>query len=290
MTASWPTHAVLIAVVFASLSACGKRDPLRDVTRHPPSIRGTVTHVQRDSTDRARGTIRIEERPQQTSGDRKAIVTVDRRTLVYLRANNQLAKVSLALLETGSRVDAWFDGPVAESYPVQTGASLIVINSPPLKTKTRKNDATLFRTDSLSYTLREEPAGLRTVIGVTFTNRTADTVYFANCNGTVGVTLEQLTDGAWKPVWSPAMPACLSPSIAVLPGGTRTFPIDVFGGHPRSNTFPQFRTGEIPGLYRAVWMPLSSSPDQFPGGDPLRLEHGVSNTFSLHVQPRPMRP
>lgn len=152
----------------------------------------------------------------------------------------------------------------------------------------RTRDASaLFQTDSLGYTLAAGDRGYSGVIGVQFTNRTGQTVYFVNCNGATGVRLEKRIGDQWQSVWSPVLSACLSPPITVQPGATRDFRIAVFGGYPGSNTAPQFTVADIAGDYRAVWPDaLRSYQDRLPFGEPLALAHRVSNTFVLRVEPR----
>jgi len=58
---------------------------------------------------------------QYPVGD-KASVTVATSTKVIDEAG---ASVDAASLTAGTRVDVWFDGPVAESYPVQGTASWV---------------------------------------------------------------------------------------------------------------------------------------------------------------------
>ncbi|MBA3578961.1 MAG: hypothetical protein H0W42_03150 [Gemmatimonadaceae bacterium] len=146
----------------------------------------------------------------------------------------------------------------------------------------------LFQTDSLSYKLDARNIGYIGAIDVRFTNRTADTTYFINCNGTTGVTLQKLVDGEWRDAYSPARNDCLSPPIAVPPGGTANLPIPVFSGYPGNNFFPKFSVDDIPGVYRAMWTAAVTSYHDGRGsfGNPLPLEHRVSNRFALRLSPR----
>ena len=84
----------------------------------PPSITGTVTDVN----DQRR--IRIEEQPAEASGSAKAVVRLADGAVIVTRAGE---RATFADIRTGTRVSAWFTGPVAESYPVQATANVIVI-------------------------------------------------------------------------------------------------------------------------------------------------------------------
>ena len=112
-------------------------------------------------------------------------------------------------------------------------------------------------------------------------------MYFVNCRGQTEVNLEKLVDDRWRVVWGPGIPMCLSPPITVPAGGTYDSRIGVIAGYPGSNLQPQFSVPDVAGVYRAVWhQALSSYQDHLPFGEPLALEHRVSNRFRLEVQPR----
>lgn len=144
-----------------------------------------------------------------------------------------------------------------------------------------------FQTDSSSYTLRTTTIAYEGVINVTYTNRSQVTANFVNCRGGTGVELQKLVAGEWKLAWSPVLLLCLSPPIVVPNAGQHQFAIPVFGGYPESNVFPRFSVAEIPGTYRLVWTNVVANyQDRLPFGDPLPLEHRVSNQFTIQVQPR----
>jgi hypothetical protein len=272
-------RAIPLALLIVGIPACAPTDTLETISRQPPSIRGTVTAVERARTSAQRSSLRIEERPDQSSGDNKALVSLVESTLLYERTPDDHVRISIDSIQTGWLAEAWFDGPVAESYPVQASASLVIVER-----TAGPATAALFRTDSVAYTLRARNNGHEARIGVTFTNRTSDTTYFVNCNGAVGVSLEKLVEGNWRNAWSPVMPACLSPPIAVAPGATRSMPIEVFGGFPGSNAYPQFVVAEIPGIYRAVWnSAVTDYQSELPFGAPLPLAQRISNRFTLQA-------
>jgi hypothetical protein len=137
----------VVVMLAGGLIACSSSDPaapLDDPTavaaratiaNRKPDIAGTITRVARGSntTDVAPGAdavlarVLIEERPDQRSGDEKAVVDVTRRTRIFRRDRAGLHPATIADLEVGSIAHAWFTGPVRESYPVQaTGAAIVV--------------------------------------------------------------------------------------------------------------------------------------------------------------------
>jgi hypothetical protein len=69
----------------------------------------------------------IEERPGQPSGDNKSSVRITPQTRILLDGPSGAILLSADRLMVGSRASAWFVGPVAESYPTQATASLLVV-------------------------------------------------------------------------------------------------------------------------------------------------------------------
>lgn len=110
-----PTHlAVMVAVlVLLSITACTGRPSA------PPSIRGVVTKASAGS-----GAVLVVW--GETLGvpkaefDAASIRLADKGTVLV-----DGKKASIEDLAEGDVVNAWFSGPVAESYPVQAGASRI---------------------------------------------------------------------------------------------------------------------------------------------------------------------
>lgn len=118
--------ALLLALL---IMGCTERTPSR-----APDITGQITRATTSVVDASRRiTVLVEAVPSDVSGSPKALVTVDRSTRIF-HAN---AKVSPKVedLLPGTTVSVWFEGPVAESYPVQglAGTLLIMtgVGSPP---------------------------------------------------------------------------------------------------------------------------------------------------------------
>lgn len=103
---------VAAALVVTGCSPSGPPDS-------DPSIRGTVSTVT-GSTMLIEGVVESD-----TSFD-KASVTITEDTQIFNADNRPVSAVDLS---PGLRVEAWFTGPVAESYPVQATASDIRILS-----------------------------------------------------------------------------------------------------------------------------------------------------------------
>lgn len=114
---------VLLAAVLATAMACGKSKSSTE-PNGPAGIAGRVTQVVPDGN--FRGTIRVEYDPNSSAGSPKAVVTVRSTTTILTLAR---AEGDFRVLSTGQWVRVWFDGPVAESYPVQGVAATVAIDS-----------------------------------------------------------------------------------------------------------------------------------------------------------------
>ncbi|HET9809267.1 MAG TPA: DUF3221 domain-containing protein [Candidatus Limnocylindria bacterium] len=120
----WP--ALLLALL---IMGCAERTPSR-----APDITGQITRATTSVVDASRRiTVLVEAVPSDVSGSPKALVTVDRSTRVF-HANPKVSPKVEDLLP-GTTVSVWFEGPVAESYPVQGRAGTLLImtgvESPP---------------------------------------------------------------------------------------------------------------------------------------------------------------
>jgi heat shock protein HslJ len=89
------------------------------IPRMPPSIVGVITSVDPP-------VVVVEEDPAQSSGSAKARVRVSAQTGI-VRHDGTVA--GIPALRAGQRARVWFTGPVAESYPVQAAAGVIVVDS-----------------------------------------------------------------------------------------------------------------------------------------------------------------
>lgn len=153
---SRPTALVSMLLLTAA-AACGgngiEPTPLDALTANLPgeaaAISGTITLVQPgDSVQRSSGGgdpngsiscppscgstgspmrgILIEEVPGG-HGDNKSHVKLPRTALLFRRTASGVERVGFSDLRVGQKVEAWFTGPVAESYPTQaTGRALVV--------------------------------------------------------------------------------------------------------------------------------------------------------------------
>ncbi len=137
--------AVSLALVCFVLPGCA--DPKPDTTasgdkpRLPSAeadIHGVITEVGRVPQE-AKGTggvgerigvVLVEENPDEEAGAQKDSVTVTKATQLFERRGRNLTRIRFDNLKVGQRARAWYTGPVAESYPRQATASLVVVYLP----------------------------------------------------------------------------------------------------------------------------------------------------------------
>ena len=122
------------------------------------------------------------------------------------------------------------------------------------------------------YVLDEGPYGPETTIVTTITAKDT-TVFLENCNGAFPVGLQRLDGSNWVDAWAAEMNACLSPSIAVAPGESRTTTMTVASGVDAAVDSRRTPTKVGAGTYRAVWYAAKDAP----------LEQRVSAPFVIEV-------
>jgi hypothetical protein len=150
--------AALFWMVPGTTSLLGGNDPANEGTSVPtaaPDITGEITEMyygtasarqpdagdpdkpvsSGDASDQApRGNalvaLLVEEDPAAQTGSAKAQVNIRGQTRILKQEAGAITEGSAKDLRQGLQVRAWFDGPVAESYPVQATGALILILGP----------------------------------------------------------------------------------------------------------------------------------------------------------------
>jgi len=111
----------ILALVLAAACARPGAGPLPE---QAPDIIGAVT----DRRGVQGGvSVRIEQDSMRSAGYPVAQVTVGSGARVLRRTAGGLAPAAAEELRVGTRVQAWFTGPVMRSYPAQATARLVVI-------------------------------------------------------------------------------------------------------------------------------------------------------------------
>ena len=90
-------------------------------------IRGTIKKVAALGLKDVIGSIRVEGMKEKDTEYDKAIVRIVRKTKIEKLEGKERKPATFKDLKEGTIVQAVFDGPVAESYPVQATAGAILI-------------------------------------------------------------------------------------------------------------------------------------------------------------------
>ena len=134
-----PITLILAALALATLPSCASSEKTGSVGSaetastteaanklpdEQPDIRGLIT--KSDSIAGSRF-ILVEENPADTAGSQKASVRFNNETKIYRRSGSGVENIDQAKLTTGKTVSVWFTGPVAQSYPVQGTAAVVLL-------------------------------------------------------------------------------------------------------------------------------------------------------------------
>lgn len=113
---------VAIALILP-LAACSPTLPDRD-----PDIRGSVTSLERYTDGDVLGRILVEGPIAPDTGyDAASVSITDDTAVLHDVPDASPEPLAFEDLEEGMPVEVWFEGPVAESYPVQTTAGTVLV-------------------------------------------------------------------------------------------------------------------------------------------------------------------
>lgn len=112
-------------MLFAA-AACGDDSEGDDTDFTEPDIRGSVTTKTGGAGDTL-GALLIEGDIEPDTAYDKASVRADGDTDIFRMAGGEPVEATWVDLAEGQTVEAWFEGPVAESYPVQAYAGRILL-------------------------------------------------------------------------------------------------------------------------------------------------------------------
>ena len=110
---------MVLALALLVTSGCGA-----GTANRAADIAGIVTSVS-GRTDGV--TLLVESDPSTPTSGQKASVAVTSSTRVTRRASGGDVTATARELVPGVRVEVWFDGPAAMSYPIQAKALAVVI-------------------------------------------------------------------------------------------------------------------------------------------------------------------
>jgi hypothetical protein len=113
-----------VALAAAGCSLPGSGTSPVKVPSEPAGITGAVKSVERTTQESSAGSMLVE-------GGEQPAGAVSDKAMVAFTGDTQIARAGRRIppsdLEVGMRVRVWFEGPVAESYPVQGTASFIEV-------------------------------------------------------------------------------------------------------------------------------------------------------------------
>jgi beta-N-acetylhexosaminidase len=116
--------------LFAGLAVVVLLAPAR-ADEKKVSIRGSLASAGQASEDEKKGgllgNLLVEGSKDKDTEYDKATVKVTKATKIYRQIGRELKEASFDDLKGGVKVEIWFQGPVAESFPVQATAGKIVI-------------------------------------------------------------------------------------------------------------------------------------------------------------------
>ena len=138
---SWITRLLILMANILLIHTASFPQAGNQLPRAEPDIIGVVTKVLKinpqdsftpgsDVATNTIGTILIEENPEENWGSAKARVRITNKTKIFKRLGQDLVPAAFDELKIRQRVEAWFAGPVAESYPMQATGEVIVIFQP----------------------------------------------------------------------------------------------------------------------------------------------------------------
>lgn len=107
---------IAFSIIILSLIGCQKEERI--------DIRGEITGIN-ISNDNKIVSLMVEGELEEDTSHDKASIRIVKNTKIYMA--NTKNKISTNELKEGMKVEAIFEGPVAESYPVQATAKLIRI-------------------------------------------------------------------------------------------------------------------------------------------------------------------
>ncbi len=115
---------ILIGLLLILVS-CGT--PAETAPTTSPAIRGGINARSAGAAGDVVGSILVEGQIEPDTSFDKASVTITSQTRIFEQVGQDRRPATFEALQMGQTVEAWFIGPVAESYPVQATASDIVI-------------------------------------------------------------------------------------------------------------------------------------------------------------------
>lgn len=90
-------------------------------------IRGAITDLSITNAEKNLGRMRVEGKLESDTSFDKASIRITETTKLEKSVKGKSVSASISDFKNGCRVEAGFEGPVAESYPVQASAGWVLL-------------------------------------------------------------------------------------------------------------------------------------------------------------------
>jgi hypothetical protein len=114
----------IVVAVIALLLVTGCASPSEPVTTGP-DFNGFITGVNTIDNEDIVGSIAVESHADKLI--EKYVVTIKKDTSIFRLVDGNYQEITFGDLEEKQWLEIWFDGPVAESWPMQAKALQVVI-------------------------------------------------------------------------------------------------------------------------------------------------------------------
>jgi hypothetical protein len=112
---------ILLLVIILGFTGCGNFQEVNP-TYSEPGIRGYITKID---SENGNASILVEGNIEEDTQFDKALARIDKNTMIQKDNLSRLFEVSD--LNVGDKVEVYFTGAIAESYPVQGTAAIVRI-------------------------------------------------------------------------------------------------------------------------------------------------------------------
>ena len=116
------TGVVLVGITLLIMAGCAS--PSRPVTTEP-DFNGFITGVNTIDNEDIVGSLAVESHADKLV--EKYVVTIKKHTGLFRLVDGDYEEITFGDLEEKQWLEIWFDGPVAESWPMQAKALQVVI-------------------------------------------------------------------------------------------------------------------------------------------------------------------
>jgi beta-N-acetylhexosaminidase len=118
---------VISGLLVLGLVTIGQNQVCLAVDKRKADIRGTITSVSLTDEKKNLGRLRVEGKIESDTGFDKAMIRVTATTKLEKWLKGKLVSASISEFKEGCQVEAGFEGPIAESYPVQVNAGWLLL-------------------------------------------------------------------------------------------------------------------------------------------------------------------